>query len=67
MKKIFVACFVFVSVNCFAWIRISVVYEAIANFNTYTYNVVMTSDYYTNTSFYSNQMKTPKFDKRSSI
>jgi hypothetical protein len=57
MKKIFVVCFVFVSVNCFSWTKIWVTYEVIADFNTHTYDLVMSSDFYTNTDYYSNQVK----------
>jgi hypothetical protein len=61
MKKIFVVCFVFVSVNCFSWTKIWVTYEVIADFNTHTYDLVMSSDFYTNTDHYTNQVKNWKF------
>jgi hypothetical protein len=57
MKKIFVVLFVFVSVNCFSWVKIWVTYEVIADFNTHTYTGRMSSDFYTNTDHYTKQMK----------
>jgi hypothetical protein len=57
MRKIFLVLLIFISINCFAIEKVWVTYEVIANFNTHTYDMIMTSDFYTNTDHYTNQVK----------